>query len=320
MFAADQAITVRKPRGLERWERRAAKQRAQGLHHKVTQRGQRSDLYSATLRAVVGAEPMDTWLRRTLDAWPGSRSLAALGVYLRDEWKPLRRPWPTHYKMCWVPHIGASIPCVAPLSLSCSTSRNINKFTDGPYSRLSARSTHRWHFPRTSDPQRPPCAPADPGHKSPAPCKESRLCHGGSETVTSRSRQDETRGKRLEAALLCYHDFPVGIAVRHAGPLCTRPSAAIGGRSHPVCKTAAHPHIEGPFDVAQIPWPCESTVNACSTRRPTYGGLPGGVTSRLAAHVVQRQRQKSVEAHTDTPHTCLTDQRSLDSTRYREPY
>ena len=35
--------------------------------------------------AQVRSEPMDKWLRRTLDRWHGSASVAELGVYLRDE-------------------------------------------------------------------------------------------------------------------------------------------------------------------------------------------------------------------------------------------
>jgi hypothetical protein len=81
VFAADRAITVRKPGRLERWEK-GSKQRKVD---KVTQLGLTGGVVGFFGLAVVDAEPMDSWLRRTLDAWPGSRTVADLGVYLRDE-------------------------------------------------------------------------------------------------------------------------------------------------------------------------------------------------------------------------------------------
>ncbi|MGH8988534.1 MAG: hypothetical protein ACRDXC_08055 [Acidimicrobiales bacterium] len=89
VFAADQAITVRKPGGLERWEK-GAKQRKV---HKVTQLGLTGGVVGFFGLAAVGTEPMDAWLRRTLDAWPGSRTAADLGVYLRDELNRVQLSW-----------------------------------------------------------------------------------------------------------------------------------------------------------------------------------------------------------------------------------
>ena len=70
VFAADKAITVRTPGGLERWEE-GSKQRKV---HKVARLGLNGGVVGFFGLAVVGAEPMDSWLRRTLDVWSGSRT------------------------------------------------------------------------------------------------------------------------------------------------------------------------------------------------------------------------------------------------------
>lgn len=250
VFAADQAITVRKPGGLERWEK-GSKQRKV---HKVTQLGLNGGVVGFFGLAVVGTEPMDTWLRRTLNAWPGSRSPAALGVYLRDELNRCVDPGQRTANASGL-HIGAFESrdgAVVPVMQYVS---NINKLTDGHYSDFRSYVTDE-HFPRHPNPQHTAqCAPAE--------LREYLRLHAKERAMPWWFRNGDLpfAGRTwagVEAAILAITTSQSGFAVpdtlAHWGALA-RAVLRLAGDLYPVLVHSGAPSIEGPFDVVQIPWP-----------------------------------------------------------------
>ncbi len=98
-FAADSAITQPSGRRLVRWPK-------QTKLLETTRVGLNGGVVGYFGLARVGPEPMDTWLRGTLDRWHGSPRVADLGTYLRDE---LSRAVPKSDRTCNASgfHIGA---------------------------------------------------------------------------------------------------------------------------------------------------------------------------------------------------------------------
>jgi len=78
VYAADQAITINQGSGPER----CPKQKKLLTTSRLGLSGGVVGFFGL---AVVGHEPMESWLRAALDRWPGSQHPAELGEYLRDE-------------------------------------------------------------------------------------------------------------------------------------------------------------------------------------------------------------------------------------------
>lgn len=250
VFAADRAITVRKPGGLERWEK-GSKQRKV---HKVTQLGLTGGVVGFFGLAVVDAEPMDSWLRRTLDAWPGSRTVADLGVYLRNELNRCVDPGQRTANASGF-HIGsfesrdgAVVPVMQYIS-------NINKLTEGRYSDFRTYVTDE-HFPRHPNPSSTPqCQPAGLREYLRLFAKEHAMpwwFRNGDLPFAGRAWAG------VEAAILAIttsqSEFAVPDTLDHWSALA-RAVLRLAGDLYPVLVNSGVPSIEGPFDVVQIPWP-----------------------------------------------------------------
>ena len=78
VFAADSAITINRRDGPSRV-------RKQEKFLRTRQVGMTGGVVGYFGLAQVGNEPMNEWLRRTIDRWHGSPIVADLGNYLRDE-------------------------------------------------------------------------------------------------------------------------------------------------------------------------------------------------------------------------------------------
>ena len=77
-YAADRAITIDNGRGPER----CPKQRKLLTTPRLGLNGGIVGFFGL---AMVGREPMESWLRSTLDRWQGSARISDLGTHLRDE-------------------------------------------------------------------------------------------------------------------------------------------------------------------------------------------------------------------------------------------
>jgi hypothetical protein len=250
VFAADRAITVRTPRGLERWEK-GSKQRK---IHKVAQLGLTGGVIGFFGLAIVGTEPMDTWLRRTLNAWPGSRTVAELGVYLRDELNRCVDPGQRETNASGF-HIGAfESRSGAPMPVMQYVS-NINQLTDGRYSDFRAYVTDE-HFPQhPSGPEAPPHAPAELREILRVYAKEHAMpmwFRNGDLPFAARTWEGVEAAVR--SIISTEPGFTVPDTLEHWGALA-RAVLRLAADLYPVLVSNGAPSIEGPFDVVHIPWP-----------------------------------------------------------------
>ncbi len=250
VFAADRAITVRTSSGLERWEKGSKQRKVL----KVAQLGLTGGVVGFFGLAVVGAEPMDMWLRRTLDGWPGSRTAADLGIYLRDELNRCVDPSQRATNASGF-HIGAfESRGGAPVPVMQYVS-NINQLTDGRYSDFRAYVTDE-HFPRH------PSVPDVPEH-APAELREFLRVYAREQAMPMWFRNGDLpfaarAWEGVEAAVRSITTTRSGFAVpdtlEHWGALA-RAVLRLAGDLYPVLVSSGAPSIEGPFDVALIPWP-----------------------------------------------------------------
>jgi hypothetical protein len=248
VFAADRAITVQTAQGLERWE----KGKKQRKVHKVAQLGLTGGVVGFFGLAVVDSEPMDAWLRRTLDAWPGGKA-ADLGVHLRDELNRCvkhdqRVANPSGFHIgAFESRDGAPIPVMQYVS-------NIYNLTDGRYSDFRDYVTDE-HFPRhPSAPDAPP--------RSPSELREILRVYANQNGIPMWFRNGDLpfaarAWEAVEAAVrgvTSIQGFTVPDSLDHWGVLA-QAVLRLAGDLYPVLVKDGVPSIEGPFDVVTLPWP-----------------------------------------------------------------
>lgn len=252
VFAADSAITIDRGRGARRVRK----------EEKVVRAGQvgiNGGWVGYFGLADVGKEPMHQWLRRTIDRWPGSRQVADLGEYLRDQ---LNSAVPKTYRARYPSglHIGAfetrdGVP--VPVLQYVSNIYDLDEQT-GTYSDFRAYGSGE-HFPDHPDPTK---SWAD------VPARE----------LKSRLRAFERanglpvwfRNGQLAFSARAWHGltWAIGDITRNLGGQGFRlPSDLDGwelladamvrtnGRLYALLMSRGEPTIEGPFFKRSIPWP-----------------------------------------------------------------
>ena len=209
--------------------------------------------------AQVRSEPMDKWLRRTLDRWHGSASVAELGVYLRDELnRSVTKAQRTHNPSGL--HIGAFESrdgCAVPVLQYVSNIQSLDVQT-GAYRGFVEYSSGE-HFP-----QHPsgtgPC-------QNVAPSQMRRSLRDSERTqgipVWFRNGQLAFAVRTWAALMLAIGDITTnlrGAGFRLPDDLATWEELAdtlvrTNGRLFALLNTRGAPGIEGPYRKTSIPWP-----------------------------------------------------------------
>lgn len=249
VFGADRAITVPTGHGLRRWE--GGKQQKV---HKVSQLGINGGLVGFFGLAVVDDEPMDKWLRRTLDVWPGSSIAGELGVYLRDE---LNRCVNRSHRASNASgfHIGtfetrdgAAMPVMQYVS-------NIYSLKNGRYGDFREYVTAE-HFPQhPSKPEAPIQSPAEVRKFLQLYAREHAMpwwFRNGDLPFASRAWE----GVELAIRSITSTEpgFTAPNSLEHWEALA-KAVLRLAGDLYPLLVNNGVPSIEGPFDVFSIPWP-----------------------------------------------------------------
>jgi hypothetical protein len=252
VFAADSAITIDHGRG-------AARVRKEEKILRARQVGVNGGWVGYFGLADVAEEPMHEWLRRTVDRWPGSRQVAALGDYLCDQ---LNDAVPRAHRARYPSglHIGAfeardGVP--VPVLQYVTNIYGLDERT-GAYSDFRKYSSGE-HFPAHPDPQK-------------------SWAHVPTRELKTRLREFERangppvwfRNGQLAFSARAWHGltWAIGDITRNLGGQGFRlPSDLRGwelladamvrtnGRLYALLMSRGEPTIEGPFLKRSIPWP-----------------------------------------------------------------
>lgn len=252
VFAADSAITI---------DSRGSRSRRPKQEKFLTTKrvGMNGGVIGYFGLAQVRSEPMDKWLRRALDRWHGSASVAKLGVYLRDE---LNRSVPkaerTHNPSGF--HIGAFESrdgSAVPVLQYVSNIQSLDVQT-GAYSGFVEYSSGE-HFPRHPS-GKGPCQNVAPSQMR-SSLRDFERTQGI--PVWFRNGQLAFAARTWDALMLAIGDITADL--RRAGfslpdDLAKWEELAdtlvrTNGRLYALLSTRGAPGIEGPYRKTSIPWP-----------------------------------------------------------------